>query len=112
MLAQRYQTYLIVGAPSPQYDEDAADHLRFVERFATSWAMLPRLNVTLVPISGIWWDDWYELCLHPCLHTSCTHCWVDLLVLQPESRLALTLKSHLMLRNARACYTRAVDLAC
>jgi hypothetical protein len=31
----------------------------------------------LVPISGLWWDDYYELCLHTPVTLKTNHCWHD-----------------------------------
>lgn len=79
-----YETFIIVGKSS-EID------------FGTQ-------NVTIVPIFGAMWDDWYELCLHTCQYKHCWHCWTDILVLNPEAVLARELKSELLLKGKEQCY--------
>ena len=79
-------TFMIVGNPkTPRFDDMTQD-------------------VTIVPIFGAMWDDWYELCLHTCQYHHCWHCWTDILVMNPKAEFARALKSELLLRGKEHCY--------
>ena len=81
-----YETFMIVGNPkTPRFDDMTQD-------------------VTIVPIFGAMWDDWYELCLHTCQYHHCWHCWTDILVMNPKAEFARALKSELLLRGKEHCY--------
>lgn len=81
-----YETFLIVGNPQTRMFDDVTQ------------------NVTIVPIFGAMWDDWYELCLHTCQYNHCWHCWTDILVMNPKAEFARALKSELLLREKEHCY--------
>eukprot|EP00736_Rhodelphis_marinus_P003719 Rmarinus@m.7856 len=38
-------------------------------------------QAALIPISGVYWDDFYEVCNNPITHFNRTHCWTDVVVI-------------------------------
>ena len=38
-----------------------------------------------MPVSGLWWDDGYELCLHSPVVLKTNHCWHDVVAVQRGS---------------------------
>jgi hypothetical protein len=76
------------GKPAPyKFSEVPTPTLRgFTRRMhALGYDVYLFAKQVLVPISGLWWDDFYELCLHAPVILKTGHCWHDVIAVQRGS---------------------------